>query len=103
MNPETYLLFYAGSAVGGAAFMFFWLKLRGYMPGPSRREKLRREMWEKEERIKQKNRCKRIEQMAHLYMNSVPRRCQTMDRQILVKYEDLLTIWDVACRIKEDI
>lgn len=89
-----------GSGVVGAWGMYQWLVIGGYVE--TKRIAKQRKIWEKERYEKQRARCRFIHKWASDQMDTVPNdKLRTMDRKILVSYEDLLKIWDISDKIEE--
>ncbi len=89
-----------GAGITGAWGMQQWLYFTGRLE--KKYIKIRREIWENEDRLKQKDRARTIQKLAYERMNSIPPKLQRMEREILVKYETLLKIWDIASHIEEN-
>ena len=78
--------------------MLWWLKSRR-----AREIAARKAVYEAEYLLAQKRRCRTVMAICDKYMRSPPKQLQTMDREILVTYQDLLRVWDVASRIEENL
>lgn len=69
------------------------------------RPKTQREIWEEEQYQKQLGRAKTIEKIANRHLDSArlggPN--YNVKEHVLISYEDLLKIWDLAGRIREDL
>jgi hypothetical protein len=102
MNPENFIYIYLASAFGGAFFFYFMMKLMGYAAPDARRAK-QLEEWDRERYAKQCRRLGNIQKICNRHMDSLPQNLQTLDRQILVSYEDLLKIWDACNYVKDDL
>ena len=91
------LILLAGAT--GAWGMHQWLLYTGAIQKHS--EKIRNEIWKHEDYLAQKDRARHIRKIVDERMNSVPSNLRTMDRKILVRYETLLKIWDIASKIED--
>lgn len=89
-----------GAGITGAWGMQQWLYFTGRLE--KKYIKIRREIREHEDRLKQKDCARTIQKLAYERMNSIPPKLQRMEREILVKYETLLKIWDIASQIEEN-
>ncbi len=69
------------------------------------RRKTQREIWEEEQYQKQLGRVKTIEKIANRHLDSArlggPH--YNVKEHVLISYEDLLKIWDLAGRVREDL
>lgn len=91
-----------GAGIVGAWGMYHWLVAGGYVE--TKQIAKQRKIWEKERYDQQKNRCRFIYKWAMEKMNSVPtEKLRTMDRKILVTYEELLKIWDISDKIEDNL
>jgi len=61
----------------------------------------RNEIWNEENYKNQVRRLKAIRNRCNKYLDSVPTKLQTPDRQILVTYEDLVMIWHGTHHIED--
>lgn len=84
------------AGVIGAFGMFCAMKAMGYS-----KPNLLKIQGEEEDRQKQLYRISRIKMWADMRMESVPKQCQHPEYRILVKRSDLLTIWDMCCKLEE--
>ena len=66
------------------------------------REK-RNRYWEEEQYKSQVRRLNGIRNRCNKYLDTVPTRLQTPDRQILVTHEDLIMIWDGANHVQDHL
>lgn len=66
-------------------------------------KKPRPSTFEEERKLKQERRARRIGKLALDAMATVPSRCKTQDRMVLVSYKDLLEIWDLADKVWYDL
>lgn len=89
-----------GSAVTGAFGM--WCLMRRAL-NYARWAKYHSNAWRKEQREKQEKHVLWIKHWSNDMMNSVPLKLRTEDRQVLVKYKDLLNVWDKCDHIWFDL
>lgn len=89
------------SGVVGAWGMYQWLRAAGHIE--TKWVAKHRKQWEEERYQAQKKRLSWIHKWASERMSSVPQKCQTMDRQILVTYKDLLNVWDLTDKIEDNL
>ena len=61
------------------------------------------EGWIQDRFTRQEKRTLWIKNWASATMNTVPMRLKTEDRQVLVFYKDLLTVWDLSDKIWHDL
>lgn len=88
------------SGIIGAWGMRSWLIVQGYVE--TKYIARRRKQWENERYEQQKRRTRWIHKWASDQMDTVPSdKLRTMDRKILVSYEDLLKVWDISDKIEE--
>ena len=97
MTSEEFVYFCVVMVVGSSVTTFFFMKACGY----ARWAKYPSTKWEEENYKTQKKRLKSIQAICNKHMDSVPQNLQTLDRQILVSYEDLLKIWDKCNHIED--
>lgn len=88
------------SGVVGAFGMFCIMKAFGYARWA---EYSHSEGWYKDRYDRQEQRVLWIKHWANNIMATVPMNLKTMDRQILVRYKDVLNVWDKCDRIWIDL
>lgn len=99
MTSEEFIYFCI-AMVGASSFAtFFFMKTCGY----ARWAKYPSTDWAEQNYKTQKKRLRFIQAICNKHMDSVPQKLQTMDRQILVSYEDLLKIWDECNHIEDNL
>lgn len=86
-----------GAGVTGAFGMWCVLRFLGY----ARWARYPSHEWEEQNYQAQKKRLRRIQSICNKHMDGLPPPLRTMDRKILVSYEDLLKIWDISDKIEE--
>jgi len=63
----------------------------------------RNKIWDDENYQKQVHRLNAIRNRCNKYLNQVPPKLQTPNRQILVTHEDLILIWDGANHVQDHL
>lgn len=96
---QQIVLLILGSGVTGAYGMWCLMKAIGY----SRYACGHSEGWIQDRFARQAKRTLWIKNWASATMNTVPMRLKTEDRQVLVFYKDLLTVWDLSDKIWHDL
>jgi hypothetical protein len=100
MNLSVQIIFLIlGAGVTGAFGMWCLMKSMGY----SRYASGHSEEWIQDRYARQANRTLWIKNWASERMATVPMKLKTEDRQVLVSYKDLTTIWDLSDKIWMDL
>lgn len=96
---QQIVLLILGAGVTGAYGMWCLMKAIGY----SRYASGHSEGWIQDRFARQTKRTLWIKNWASATMNTVPMKLKTEDRQVLVFYKDLLTVWDLSDEIWYDL
>ena len=97
---QQIVLLILGAGVTGAFGMWCIMKAIGYARWA---EYSHSEGWYKDRYDRQEQRVLWIKHWANDQMKTIPDQCKTMDRRLLVRYEDLLNVWDKCDRIWLDL
>ena len=96
---QQIVLLILGAGVTGAFGMWCLMKAIGY----SRYASGHSEQWIQDRYARQSKRTLWIKNWASKHMATVPIKLKTDNRQVLISYKDLLTIWDLSDKIWMDL
>lgn len=96
---QQIVLLILGAGVTGAFGMWCLMRAMGFSRYASRHS----EEWLQDRYARQSKRTLWIKNWASVSMTTVPQKLRTDDRQILITYKDLFTIWDLSDKIWMDL